>query len=64
MRSAQTALRQSEPQVDQRLTTSLQLRTVRPHLGLVIEERDERCPKATLSLRGVLNRATIRRSDL
>jgi len=64
MRGVQTALRQSEPQVDQRLTTSLQLRTVRPHLDLVIEVRDELCSKAALSLRGVFSRAQIRRSDL
>jgi len=64
MRGVQTALRQSEPQVDQRLTTSLQLRTVRPRLALVIEVRDEPCTNAALSWRGVLSRAQIRRSDL
>jgi hypothetical protein len=64
MCGVQTALRQSEPQVDQRLTTFLQLRTVRPHLDLVIEVRDEPCLKAALSLRGVFSRTQIRRSDL
>lgn len=65
-RGVQTALRQSEPQVDQRLTTSLQLRPVHPRFDLVYEEETSAAWftlfafYAAHSERGVFNRALIR----